>query len=232
VGTTLFVYYASFPDPVVETLAADQVLPYFVLTRVPAGLAGLVVAAVMAAAMSSLDSGINSISTVVVVDLMKPFLARNRSDAYYLKAARVIATAVTTLVVFGAIVFSRIEKESMNDVSLIVTSVFGGCLMGLFLLGFFTRRVDGTSAVIAMVLAITFNIYLGLGLVGRLPTGWSLGVHSYWVGALVNAVFIALAYLISVARRQPPADLQGLTVWTLRTRPNAPAAIPAHERQL
>jgi solute:Na+ symporter, SSS family len=230
VGTTLFVYYASFPDPVVDTLAADQVLPYFVLTRVPAGLAGLVVAAVMAAAMSSLDSGINSISTVVVVDLMKPFLARNRPDAYYLKTARVIAAVVTTLAVLGAIVFSRIEKESMNDVSLIVTSVFGGCLMGLFLLGFFTRRVDGTSAVIAMVLAITFNIYLGLGLAGRLPAGSSPGVHSYWVGALVNGVFVTLAYLISLVRRRPPRDLEGLTVWTMpgrvpaRRAPRPPAA--------
>jgi len=230
VGTTLFVYYASFPDPVVATLEADQVLPYFVLTRVPAGIAGLVVAAVMAAAMSSLDSGINSISTVVVVDVMKPFLAKNRTDVYYLKAARVIASIVTTLAVLGAIIFSRIEKESMNDVSLIVTSVFGGCLMGLFLLGFFTRRVDGTSALIAMGLAIGFNIYLGLGLLGFLPAAWSLGVHSYWVGALVNLVFVVLAYGISVLRRQPLQALEGLTVWTLRVRTKTPDPDVVHLR--
>ena len=132
----------------------------------------------MAATMSSLDSGINSISTVVTVDIMKPFLAKGRSDRFYLRSARWIAAAVTLLTVLGAIGFSHIEKESMNDVSLIVTSVFGGCLMGLFLLGFFSRRVDGTSALIAMVLAIGFNIYLGLGLAGILPAGVTLPVHS------------------------------------------------------
>lgn len=215
VGTSLFAYYRVFADPSVAGMEADYVLPYFVLTDIPAGVAGIVIAAVMAAAMSSLDSGINSISTVIVVDLMKPFVARNRSDRYYLGAARVIAAVVTILVTFGALVFSGIEKESMNDASLIVTSVFGGCLMGLFMVGFFTRRVDGLSATVAMVLAIGFNIYLGLGLLGYLPPRFTLGVHSYWVGALVNVSFIVLAYLISLIRNAPPRDLEGLTVWTM-----------------
>jgi len=215
VGTALFVYYQTFPDPAVAELDADQVLPYFILTRVPAGLAGLIIAAVMAAAMSSLDSGINAIATVTVVDLLKPFLAKGRSDRYYLRAARVIAGAAALLVVLGAITFSQIEKESMNDLSLIVTSVFGGCLMGLFLLGFFTRRVDGVSATIALVLAMSFNVYLGLGLLGWLPQAWALEIHSYWVGALVNGAFISMAYGISLLRRRPPRELEGLTVWTM-----------------
>ncbi len=218
VGTTLFVYYLQFPDPAVAELAADEVLPYFVLTRIPVGLAGLGIAAVMAATMSSLDSGINSISTVVTVDLMKPYWAKGRSDQFYLRSARWIAAGVTLVTVAGAIGFSRIEKESMNDVSLIVTSVFGGCLMGLFLVGFFTQRVDGTSAMIAMALAIGFNIYLGLDLVGLIPEGAALHIHSYWSGALVNGLFIVLAYGLSWVRGRTPRDLTGLTVWTMPAR--------------
>lgn len=214
VGTCLFVYYQAFPDPAVADLDADQVLPYFILTKVPAGLAGIVIAAVMAAAMSSLDSGINAISTVTVVDLMKPFLARDRSDRYYLIAARLIAGAVAVVVVLGAITFSQLEKESMNDISLIVTSVFGGCLMGLFLLGFFTTRVDGTAATVAMAIAIAFNVYLGLGLAGRLPEAITLPVHSYWTGALVNGVFLVCAYGLGCLRGST-RDLRGLTVWTM-----------------
>ncbi len=215
VGTSLFVYYQTFADTAVATMDADQVLPYFILTQIPAGVAGIVIAAVMAAAMSSLDSGINAISTVTVVDLMKPYLAKDRSDRYYLMAARLIASVTTTVVVLGAIIFSNLEKESMNDLSLIVTSVFGGCLMGLFLLGFFTTRVDGTAATIAMTLAIAFNIYLGLGLAGKLPDAVTLPIHSYWVGALVNAVFILCAYVIGRLRRQKQG-LEGLTVWTMK----------------
>lgn len=214
VGTALFVYYQTFPDSTVAGLEADQVLPYFILTRIPAGIAGLVIAAVMAAAMSSLDSGVNSISTVVVVDLLKPYLAPGRTDCDYLRAARWIAALISALVVSGALLFSRLEKESMNDVSLIVTSVFGGCLMGLFLMGFFTRRVDGFSATTALAAAMGFNIYLGLGLLGWLPLAWTWAVHSYWVGALVNGSFILLAYGISLVRNASPGDLDGLTIWT------------------
>lgn len=219
VGTSLYVYYQANPDPAVAGMEADQVLPYFILTKIPAGVAGIVIAAVMAAAMSSLDSGINAISTVTVVDLMKPFLAKDRSDRYYLIAARVIATVVTTLVVLGAITFSNLEKESMNDLSLIVTSVFGGCLMGLFLLGFFSTRVDGTAASIAMVVAIAFNGYLGLCLAGQLPEAITLEIHSYWTGALVNGVFLVVAYGLGCLRPRRDRDLQGLTVWTMGKTP-------------
>lgn len=215
VGTSLFAYYFTFPDPRVAELEADQVLPFFVLTQVPAGVAGIVISAVLAAAMSSLDSGINAISTVSVVDLMKPYLARGRDDKYYLRSARLIALAVTILVILGAIFFSRIEKESMNDISLIVTSVFGGCLMGLFMLGFFTRCVDGASATIAMALAILFNIYLGLGALGWLPPAVTLGIHTYWVGAAVNVFFIIFALLFSFLLRREAEGLEGLTVWTM-----------------
>jgi len=213
VGTSLFVYYAVFPDPTIAELEPDQVLPFFILTKMPAGIAGIVIAAVLAASMSSLDSGINAISTVAVVDLMKPYLAKGRDDRFYLKAARLIAACVSALVISGAIAFSQIEKESMNDVSLIVTSIFGGCLMGLFLLGFFSNTVDGVSATIAMLLAIAFNIYLGLGLGGAIPKQWTLSAHSYWVGALVNLFFIIAALSLSAIRKTPPRHLDGLTVW-------------------
>jgi SSS family solute:Na+ symporter len=217
IGTSLFVFFRVVPDPNVAQLQPDQVLPYFVLTHIPVGVAGLVIASVIAAAMSSLDSGVNSISTVVVIDLLKAHLARGRSDRFYLQAARLVAGAAIALMTFGAFAFSRMEKESMNDVSLIVFSVLGGAITGLYMVGFFTRRVDGKSANIALGIAIAFNIYLGFGLLRWLPESWRIGLHSYWVGAVVNLLFIVLAYAISLWRRVPPQKLEGLTVWTMNT---------------
>ncbi len=103
----------------------------------------------------------------------------------------------------------------MNDVSLTVASVFGGCLMGLYMLGFFVPRVEGKSVNIALVPAVAFNLYLGLGAVGALPNSWKLGLHSYWTTAVVNGFFMALAYGLSLGRKSLPRDLTGLTVWTL-----------------
>jgi len=214
IGTTLFVFYTVFPDITINRLEADQVFPYFILTNLPTGVAGLILAAVLAAGMSTLDSSINAIATVSVVDIFKPYWLKNRSDRTYLRVARFIAIGVSLLMVGGAVFFSAIEKESVNDLSWIVASVFGGCLVGLFLLGFFTTRVGYRAALIALLLSIVVNIYLGLGLAGWLPETWTPNVQSYWVGIIVNLLFIGLAYLLSFIFKNQQS-LTGLTVWTM-----------------
>lgn len=225
VGTCVFVFYHAHPDEGVANLEPDAVFPYFILTRIPAGLAGLVIAGVLAAAMSSLDSSINAIATVATVDLLKPYLTPGRSDRFYLNTARWIAIAASGLMITGAYFISVLEKASMNDLSWIVASIFGGCLMGLFLMGFFTRRVDSAAALVALSVAIIVNVYLGVELAGQLPEGWpTVGLHVYWVGMVVNLVFVALAYTLGWLRwltvpSENRRDLTGLTVWTLERRP-------------
>ncbi len=157
----------------------------------------------------------NSIATVVVIDLLKPHLAPGRSDTFYLRAARFVTGGAILAMTAGAFTFSRLEKESMNDVSLIVFSVLGGAITGIYMLGFFTRRVDGFAVNVALAVAIALNIYLGLGVMKVLPEAWRIGVHSYWVGAVVNLAFMGIAYGISLVRKPPPRDLTGLTVWTM-----------------
>jgi len=219
IGTAIWVFFQVNPDPAVASLQPDQMLPYFVLTYIPAGLAGVVIAAVIAAAMSSLDSGVNSISTVVVIDLIKPHFAPGREDRYYLNAARWVTAGSILVMTAGAFTFSRIEKESMNDVSLIVSSVLGGALTGLYMIGFFTRRVGGVAVNVGLGVAITLNLYLGLGLLGILPKAVTLGVHSYWVGAIVNVAFVLVAYGFSFVRREQARNLEGLTIWTQKSAP-------------
>ena len=197
-------------------MEADAVFPYFILTELPLGITGLVIAGVLAAAMSSLDSSINAISTIVTIDLMKPYLARGRDDRFYLLAARLTAVAASVLMILGAILFSSIEKESMNDLSWIVASVFGGCLLGLFMAGFFTTRIDHVSALCGVGGAILLNIYLGVSAAGWLPKALTLPIHSYWTGILVNMAFLLIAGWVAICRGRNPKNLGGLTVWTMQ----------------
>nr|MBP8255819.1 sodium:solute symporter [Opitutaceae bacterium] len=157
IGTAIFVYFQVFPDPLVARLQVDQIMPYFVLAHVPVVLAGIIIAAVIAAAMSSLDSGVNSIATVVVIDLLKPHMAKGRDDRFYLNAARVATALAIATMVLGALYFAGLEKESMNDVSLVVSSVLGGALTGLYMVGFFTTRIDGRAVNIALGAAVVLN---------------------------------------------------------------------------
>lgn len=214
-GTCLFVYYTAQPDPKVAGLEADQVFPHFILTRLPTGLSGIVVAGVLAAAMSSLDSSINAIATVSVVDVFKRHLAPGRTDRFYLRVAWAVSAAATVLMIGGAILFFHLPKESMVDLGLILTSVFGGGVMGMFMLGFFTRSVDYLSLMLALGAAILFNIYLALCSLGKLPASVSIDVHEYWIGVLVNVGLIGLGWLIGQIRRGRVRELGGLTVWTM-----------------
>jgi SSS family solute:Na+ symporter len=214
VGTALFVYYIYFPNPMTAEFEADYVLPHFILSNLPPVVSGIIISAILAAVMSSISSSCNAISTISVIDFMKGWLAKDKSDAHYLKIARLITVLILVLVCLGGVSFNYIEKESMNDISLIVDSVFGGCITGLFIIGLFTGRVDNFSATIAIVFAIAFNIYIGLGLLGLLPSYWTLPIQSYWVGVFVNGVFITLAYIVSVFRTKSFKKPDSLTIWS------------------
>lgn len=220
-GTCLFVYYNQFPDPEVAAIPRDEserVLPYFVLNEIPAGIAGIILAAVLAAAMSTMDSGVNAMATVTVIDILKRYSTRERSDAFYLKTARWLSGFYTCAVIGCAIWYLDLEKDSIAHLSIVVGALFGGCVGGMFLVGFFTTRVDNRSAVIAMAIAILVNVYFVLDNFNKIPEQLSLSVYSYYVVILVNIVFAVFAYGIALIRGKPPKDIDRLTVWTTARR--------------
>ena len=218
VGTGVYVFYQTFPSSEVAALEADRVLPHFILTQVPPGIAGLIITAIVAAAMSTLDASVNAISTVCVVDLGKVFLFQNRSDRFYLWLARCCATLAAVLMIGGAMALSVTPKESINDFSLTVASIMSGCLMGLFMIGFFAPRVDGFAATLAIVAVIPLNVYLALSSLGKLPEEYSIGLHKYWVGPLVNVAFMIVAFGIGLTRPASSAANKGLTIWTMNSQ--------------
>jgi SSS family solute:Na+ symporter len=218
-GTCLFVYYTHHPSPLVAGLQADEVLPYFILTSLPVGMAGLIVAGCIAAAMSSLDSSINAISTIATVDLLKRYWKRNAPDLHYLRMARLFALAAGALMIGGAIGFHFVPRESIADLLLIISAFFTGSLLTLFLLGFFTCRVGYKAALAGMITGIVVNVYLVLNSIGFLPEALRIGVHSYTVNILVNLVAATIAYPLGVflwsRGLESKKNLAGLTIWTL-----------------
>ncbi len=93
IGTGLYVFYKVFPDPMAAEMLSgirktEEIVPYFVTTQLPMGLSGIVVAAVLAAAMSSMSSALNSISAVAITDIYRRHLAPGRTERHYVTAAR------------------------------------------------------------------------------------------------------------------------------------------------
>ena len=201
IGTALFVFYMNKGggdvSGVLSTLnnENDKVFPYFLLTELPQGLAGLIIAGLLAAAMSTLDSSINAISTVITIDVVRPYIKKGRSDAYYLKLAKNIGIVTAAFMIGSAIFFSELPKDSMNDVNWLVGSLLQGCLVGLFMSALLTKRVGNKGVVAGLAIAFCVNVYLAFGALGLANT---LGIDKYVIGPLVNLVLLVVAYLGSV----------------------------------
>jgi len=214
-GTALFAFYSTFPEPLINNLSADEVLPYFLQMEVAVGVTGLIVFGILAAAMSTLDSGINSISTVVIVDIIRRFSEKHKSKNNHLHLARLAAGFTGFCMILGALIYHQVPKESMLDLQIIVTALFGGCLGGLFLTGIFTTRVNNSAAIWAVAIAVIFNLYLVLNQLGLLYDYYSFSLHSYWVGIFVNTFFFIIAYSLSFILNKGNVPKDGLTIWNL-----------------
>jgi solute:Na+ symporter, SSS family len=143
IGLLLFAFYRPFEHG--WALAGDRVFPDFITRHLPSGISGLVVAAIFAAAMSS---SLNSISATAVSDLYRPLFA-GRDDRHYLRVSRwltLVAGAAQIAVALGI----RHQTRSALDAALSVASILNGPVLGVFLLGAFSRRAGTGAAFLGM----------------------------------------------------------------------------------
>ncbi len=157
IGTCLYVLYSDnhWAAPTVR----DKLYPLFIWQHLPTGIAGLVIAAILAAAMSNLSAALNSLASTSVIDFLKP-LSRSepRSDADWLRISRGV-TAIWALILFGVGMLAR-NWGSVLEAGLSIASVIYGSLLGVFLLGLLTKRVGEIAAIIAMCVGLGLILYV------------------------------------------------------------------------
>lgn len=219
VGTAIYVLYKQFPEPAVANVVPEQVFPYFILTRVPAGVAGFVIAGLLSAAMSTLDSSINASASTVTNDFYRRLMAPGRSEAHYLKVGRWLSVVFGVIMISLALFIHVTRTQTLMDLQTLVISIMSGGLLGLFLLGFLTRRADSRSVLIATVctvLSVCIWVFATSETGQRLlPSLASVFPDKFWISVLSNVFIFALAYSLSrLLKGRPQKDLTGLTVWT------------------
>lgn len=158
VGTCLWVFYQTHPNRMQEEMLADSVFPYFILRELPSGVGGIVLAGVLAAAMSSIDSAMSGLTTTVTEDIYKRVFVRGRNDTHNLKAAKVIATLSGVCMIVIALGLTLLRQDAILDIAFILGAVLGGGLGGLFFIGFFTKRANSFGAAVGVVFAIVATI--------------------------------------------------------------------------
>ncbi|MEL7087304.1 MAG: sodium/solute symporter [Planctomycetota bacterium] len=212
VGTSLWVLYTSLPDQTLAQMTPEEIVPYFTLNYLPVGLTGLIIAAIMAAAMSSLDSSINAISTIGTTDIVRRYLAKDRDEKVYLRWAKSLSAVAGLLMIGLAFLIYGLPRESIVDLLRSAGSVLGGVVAGIFLLAIFTKRVGARAILTALPFALAFNLYCVLGYSGVVPEAWRVPVHVYWVSFLTNVILIVLALLFSLRWPRQPETPSGPTV--------------------
>ena len=198
IGTALFAFYAAQPGLLPEGLKADAVFPHFISTQLPAGIAGLVIASLCAAAM---DSNLNCMATLFLNDLYRRHLRPRASEK---EAMRVLRYSTLGFGIVGvAAALAMISIKTALDVWWELAGIFGGGMLGLFLLGRLVPRADGRAGVAGVAAGIVVILWMTLS---PKLTWWPEALRSPFHGLLV-IVFGTLAILFvgSAAAQLRPA---------------------------
>ena len=202
IGTMLYVYYTG--DAAAEVAAftvngrvqTDRIFPTFIVSQLPVGVVGLVVAAIFAAAMSTLSSSLNSSSAAAVTDFYIPMTGRSRSDGHYLAVSRELTAvwgAVQIAVALAAIELSgRVVDEVLG-----IASFTNGVILGIFLLGTLTRSVRQRAAFVGV----------GAGALTMLAVWMLTGVSWQWYVVVGSGATFAAGWLASLVIAEPATEL-------------------------
>lgn len=224
IGTCLYAFYLNLPDPALEGMKSDQVFPHFILTQLPEGVGGLVIAGVMAAAMSTLSSSMNAGATVMTVDIIQRYLMPGRDDAFYLSWGKALTGVGGVLMIVTALGVAAIGQDTFLPLSFFITSLTFGGLGGLFCIGFFSTRANWQGMAMGVVLAVMVTVYLALSSQGDalpawliIPEGYRATTHPFMIGVFSNVATFVGGYFFSFLFAKPAdAKIRKATFFTLK----------------
>ncbi len=222
-GTSLYVFYKVMPTPETQAMLsgaekAEKILPYFITHMMPQGVSGLVIAGVLAAAMSSLSSSINAMSAVGVVDIYRRHISLGREDTHYVTVAKALSIAAAAIMIVGAFVLAAADSKTLQDTATELAALTSGGLLGLYLLGFVTKRASARAIGVGILFSFGFTCWMAASKLGWLPESLPAGVRApidnYYTGIVANSIMFALGYFLSSVFPKHEKDLRNLTVFT------------------
>lgn len=206
-GLVLFAFYHNAGvDPLAagQISKADQILPYFVVNELPSGLPGLLIAGVFAATMSTISSGINSLTTVTLVDFYKRLWNPEITETQQLRLARKLTLGYGVLIV--ALAFAAGRFGSLIEAPVKLFGLIGGPMLGMFLLGMLTRRANARGAFVGW----------SVGAVATVSVAASTQTSFLWYPILGSVLTFVVGWAASFFwPAQDDASLTGLT-WNTR----------------
>jgi SSS family transporter len=216
-GAALFAYYRSYPHGLNPNLDTDATFPLYIVQNLPAGVAGLIIAGLFAAAMSTLDSAMNAIATVITKDWFAAFHT-GASERVRLWVARILTMLSGAVGTGLALYMASLNIRSLWDQFSKIMALVGGGFGGVIVLALLTKRTSTAGALIGAVIGSAMTIALETEMFGY-------KFKFFMYGTMSMTVTFVTGYLISLFMPSRK-DLTGLTVWTLK-RKAGPYEVPA-----
>ena len=209
IGTALFVFYTQQPLP--AGTKAEAVFPYFMMTELPTGIVGFIVAALISAAICSLSADLNSLAAVGVEDYYKK-IKPNRPDVQYLLAGKIMVVLSGLLSVGIGAIYLVTGSEGVLGVIFTLYAIFSGGIVGIFLLGIMSARANRQGVNIGIIACIIFTAY---ALLTSTPVGlknkkllldlgnYNFTHHKLMLGVYSHLIVISVGYIASLFFPKP-----------------------------
>jgi len=206
IGTGLFAFYKITNASLPPDITAEGVFPHFILTQIPVGLTGLIISALVAAAVSSLDSDLNCLSAIGVEDYYVRFKP-NSTDKQRLRLGKILVIISGLAAMFVATLYILAGSEGVLGIVFALYAIFSGGIAGMFLLGLFSKRANKQGLYIGIVACVLFTAWAMLtstkfNIGGQKKILLDLGSlnfthHKYMLGVYSHIILFGIGYLAS-----------------------------------
>jgi solute:Na+ symporter, SSS family len=190
IGSLLYIFFNG------ETMKSDEVFPKFIISFMPSGISGIIIAGLLAAAMSTLSGSISALSSTLVEDIYKPYFGKNKSGEQLLKVSKIIALIWCGILIASAFLFMN-SSQAVVVLGLSIASFTYGGLLGTFLLGIFFKKIKQIDAIIGFACGITGMIFI----IYFTKIAWT------WYTIIGVIITITVANIVSLFTKQKSAKL-------------------------
>ena len=204
IGTALFAYYKASPALLPEELtnSADKIFPYFIVNELPKGLTGLLIASVFAAGMSTVSTSVNGSATIVLTDYYKRYF---KPEATNKQSMQTLYTASLIFGILGiGVAIAMIGAKSALDAWWKLASIFSGGMLGLFLLGFLSRKVKNFDAAVGVIIGVMVIFWMSVSPIWFTRDAWlkfRSPFHANLTIVIGTTVIFLIGFLLSKRKK-------------------------------
>jgi SSS family solute:Na+ symporter len=212
-----------------ENLAYNNAIPLLMNEYLPNGMLGLALTGLMASFMAGVAANVSAFNTVVTTDIVEPYVAKDRDDAFYIRVGRFV-TVAGIVVAIGTALIASSYQNLMNYLQALF-SIFNAPLFATFIIGMFWKRMTPAAGLWGLVAGTVAALitYVGYKWAGWFSFGSDLDESFWGAGAAFVVDAIVTIAVTTFTRPKPVAELQGL-VWGMANEEDAVAAAAAHDR--